>query len=96
MLTGDIPSEEDVKEVAEEFKKRSAIPKYVFDILKAMPKDSHPMVMFSTAILAMQRESEFVKEYNSGKLKKNDYWVPTYEDGLQSSCKDSGNCCIHL
>ena len=87
LLTGDIPSKDDVEAVAEEFKKRAAVPKYVFDILKAMPADSHPMVMFSTAILAMQRESEFVKEYNSGKLKKNDYWSPTYEDGLNLLAK---------
>jgi citrate synthase len=87
LLTGDIPSKEDVEAVAEEFKKRAAVPKYVFDILKAMPADSHPMVMFSTAILAMQRESEFVKEYNSGHLKKNDYWAPTYEDGLNLLAK---------
>jgi citrate synthase len=87
LLTGEIPSMEDVQEVAEEFKKRSAVPKYVFDILKAMPADSHPMVMFSTAILSMQRESEFVKEYNTGKLKKNDYWAPTYEDGLNLLAK---------
>ena len=87
LLTGDIPSKDDVEAVAEEFKKRAAVPKYVFDILKAMPADSHPMVMFSTAILAMQRESDFVKEYNSGKLKKNDYWSPTYEDGLNLLAK---------
>ena len=34
LLTGDIPSAEDVKEVAEEFTKRAVVPKYVFDILK--------------------------------------------------------------
>ncbi|MDY0082489.1 MAG: citrate (Si)-synthase [Ignavibacteriaceae bacterium] len=90
LLTGDIPSKEDVEEVAAEFKKRSSVPGYVFDILRAMPADSHPMVMFSTAILAMQRESEFVKEYNSGKLKKNDYWAPTYEDGLNLLAKLPG------
>ena len=90
LLTGDIPSMEDVQEVAEEFRKRHVVPKYVFDILKAMPLDSHPMVMFSTAILAMQRESEFVKEYNTGKLKKNDYWSPTYEDGLNLLAKLPG------
>lgn len=90
LLTGEIPSMEDVQEVAEEFKKRSDVPKYVFDILRAMPADSHPMVMFSTAILAMQRESEFVKEYNSGKLKKNDYWAPTYEDGFNLLAKLPG------
>ena len=90
LLTGDIPSEEDVKEVADEFRKRHVVPKYVFDTLKAMPLDSHPMVMFSTAILAMQRESEFVKEYNTGNLKKNDYWSPTYEDGLNLLAKLPG------
>jgi citrate synthase len=90
LLTGDIPSEEDVREVAEEFNKRHNIPKYVYDVLKAMPADSHPMVMFSTAILAMQRESEFVKEYNTGNLKKNDYWSPTYEDGLNLLAKLPG------
>ncbi len=90
LLTGDIPTAEDVKEIADEFKKRSTIPKYVFDILKAMPKDSHPMVMFSTAILSMQRESAFVKEYNTGKLKKNDYWIPTLEDGLNLLAKIAG------
>ncbi len=87
LLTGDIPSEEDVKEVAEEFRKRSAVPKYVFDMLRTMPEDSHPMAMFSAAIISMQRESEFVKEYNTGNLKKNDYWSPTYEDGLNLLAK---------
>ncbi len=90
LLTGDIPSEEDVKEVADEFRKRSAVPKYVYDILRAMPADSHPMVMFSAAIVSMQRESEFVKEYNTGNLKKNDYWSPTYEDGLNLLAKIPG------
>ena len=90
LLTGDIPSKEDVEEVAEEFRKRHVVPKYVYDILRAMPPDSHPMVMFSTAILAMQRESEFVKEYNTGNLTKNDYWAPTYEDGLNLLAKLPG------
>ena len=90
LLTGDIPSMEDVKEVAVEFSKRKEIPKYVFDILKAMPLDSHPMVMLSAAVVAMQKESVFVKEYNTGKLHKNNYWDPTYEDGLNLLAKMPG------
>lgn len=90
LLTGDIPSMEDVKEVAAEFSKRKEIPKYVFDILKAMPLDSHPMVMLSAAVVAMQKESVFVKEYNTGKLHKNNYWDPTYEDGLNLLAKMPG------
>jgi len=81
LLTGDIPTEEQVAEVAEEFKGRSKVPQYVFDVLNALPADSHPMVMFSAAIVSMQRESKFAKMYNEG-LGKMEYWDPTYEDSL--------------
>lgn len=81
LLTGDIPTEAEALEVVEEFKKRHKTPKYVFDMLKALPKDSHPMAMFSAAIVAMQRESNFVKKYNEG-ISKMEYWEPTFEDAL--------------
>jgi citrate synthase len=81
LLTGDVPTEEEALEVVEEFKKRSKTPDYVFDMLKAMPKDSHPMAMFSAAIVAMQKESVFVEKYNEG-ISKMDYWEPTLEDAM--------------
>jgi citrate synthase len=81
LLTGDFPKEEEALELVAEFKKRSKTPKYVFDMLKALPKDSHPMAMFSAAIVAMQRESAFVKAYNEG-VSKMDYWESTLEDAL--------------
>jgi citrate synthase len=81
LLTGDIPTEEQVAEVAEEFKARKKVPQYVFDVLNALPADSHPMVMFSAAIVSMQKESKFAKMYNEG-LGKMEYWDPTYEDSL--------------
>jgi citrate synthase len=86
LLTGEIPTEEEVKDVAEEFNKRKNVPEYVFDILKAMPQDSHPMAMFSAAIVSLQRESVFVKEYNEG-LSKMDKWKPAYEDALNLLAK---------
>ena len=72
-------SEEETLEVVKDFKSRAEVPKYVFDIMRTMPKDSHPMAMFSTAILAMQHESKFVKSYKAG-MSKMDYWDPMYED----------------
>jgi citrate synthase len=86
LLTGDIPTMDEVVEVAEEFKKRQAVPQYVFDILRAMPRDTHPMTMLSAAILAMQRESVFVQKYNAG-ISKMDYWDPTYEEALDLLAK---------
>jgi citrate synthase len=87
LLTGDIPTDAEIKEVAEEFNNRKSVPSYVFDVIKAMPVDTHPMVMFSAAVLSMQRESVFNHQYNSGNLKKNDYWDPTYEDALNLLAK---------
>lgn len=86
LLTGEIPSKDDIKEVIEEFNKRQHVPEYVFNVLKALPKDSHPMTMFSAGILAMQKESVFVEKYNEG-INKTDYWEPTYEDGLNLLAK---------
>jgi citrate synthase len=86
LLTGEIPNEEELKDVIEEFKSRRAVPQYVFDMLRALPLDSHPMAMFSAAIVSMQRESEFVKAYNGG-ISKFDYWKPTYEDALNLLAK---------
>lgn len=81
LLTGDVPSKEDTEAVAAEFKERARVPQYVFDVLRAMPRDTHPMTMFSAGILAMQRDSVFVKSYNEG-LSKMDLWDPTYEDAM--------------
>ena len=86
LLTGEVPTEKDAVEVAAEFKKREKVPEYVFNVLKQLPPDSHPMAMFSAAIVAMQKESVFVKEYNAG-LNKMEYWMPTYEDGMNLLAK---------
>lgn len=86
LLTGDVPTESEVQEIVAEFKKRQGVPHYVFDILRAMPRDSHPMSMFSVAIEAMQRESLFVRDYRKG-ISKYDYWDSTYEDGLNLLAK---------
>ncbi len=86
LLTGEIPTAAEVDGVVKDFKARRAVPEYVGNILRAMPLDSHPMVMFSTAILAMQRESVYVKRYNEG-MKKDEYWDPTYEDATNLLAK---------
>ena len=79
LLTGQAPTKEETLEVVEEFRKRRAVPQYVIDVLRAMPRDTHPMTMFSAAILSMQRESLFVKRYNEG-MKRDEHWDPMYED----------------
>jgi citrate synthase len=79
LLTCEIPSEKETLETVEDFKQRRNLPQYVIDVLRALPRDTHPMTMYSAAILAMQRESLFVKRYNEG-MRKDEYWDPMYED----------------
>ena len=81
LLTGDIPTADQAKELAGEFKARLQIPEYVIDLLRALPRDTHPMTMLSAAVVAMQRESIFVQKYNEG-MHRNDYWDATYEDAM--------------
>src|SRR5512142_3030955 len=57
LLTGDVPTKEQAAEVAADWKGREQVPAYVYDVLRALPRDTHPMVMFSAAILSMQRDS---------------------------------------
>jgi citrate synthase len=80
LLVGELPTFSQAMQVEQEWKTRGNPPGYVFDVLKAMPADSHPMTMFSTAILVMQRESFFAKHYHT--LQKENYWEAMLEDSL--------------
>lgn len=80
LLTGDVPTQAQVDEVVAEWKTRQEVPQYVFDALRALPRDSHPMVMLSVAMLTMQKDSKFAGFYNSGKFNKMTAWEYVYED----------------
>ena len=87
LLTGDVPTMEQTLEVVEDWKERAQLPEYVIDILRALPRDSHPMVMFSSGILAMQRESVFAKNYNEGNFNKMTCWEDMLEDSNELMAK---------
>ena len=86
LLTGEIPTKEDIQDVVEEFRARRRVPQYIFDLLRAMPRDAHPMSMFTAAVVALERESVFVKRYNAG-MTKMEYWDPMYEDAVNLLAK---------
>lgn len=86
LLTGELPTEEDVKEITKEWQQRSALPDYLIDTLKAIPKDTHPMTQFSLGILSLQQDSIFSKKYREG-MSKMEYWDPTFEDAMNLLAK---------
>lgn len=86
LLLGEMPTREDALMVEEDWRRVADLPYHVADMLRAMPKDTHPMTMFSQAILALQSRSEFTLHINNG-LKKPDYWRPTLKDSMSLIAK---------
>jgi len=86
LLTGEIPTIQDAQEIEAEWKKRSQVPEYVFEILRLISDKATPMNMFSTAILSMESSSVFALKYNEG-ISKEDYWRPMLEDSLNLTAK---------
>jgi citrate synthase len=86
LIIGEIPTKAQAEEVEAEWAKRSDVPAHVFTMLRAMPKDTHPMVLLSQAVLALQSGSKFAKAYHAG-AKKDMYWESTLEDALDLTAK---------
>lgn len=86
LCTGEMPDKEAVEDLKADLKKRGKVPDYVWKVLEALPKDSHPMAMFSLAVLAMEKESHFRRKYTEG-MKKENYWEPMLEDCLDLIAK---------
>ncbi len=82
MLTGEMPTTDDVEHLSSVLQRRSHIPLYVFDTMRALPKETHPMTMFVVGVMALQGESHFANRYAAGDLPKSEYWEATFEDAL--------------
>ena len=81
MLTDEIPTPDEVKQLTAEWHRRADVPQQVFTTLDSMPADTHPMTQFTIGVMAMQSESVFARRYAEG-LAKSDYWDAVYEDSM--------------
>ena len=85
LMVGEVPTKEQAMEVEAEWAKRADVPDYVFKTIKTMPKETHPMTLFSQAVLALQNGSVFAERYHS--MKRDVYWEPALEDSLNLTAK---------
>ena len=85
LMIGEVPTKEQALEVEAEWAKRADVPEYVFKMLKAMPKETHPMTLFSQAVLSLQNGSVFASKYHT--MKKDVYWEAALEDSLNLTAK---------
>ena len=86
LLADEMPDEDALTNLQSQLSEHAVVPDYIWTILNSMPEDSHPMAMLNTAVLAMEKESVFRKNYDKG-LSKEDYWKPMLEDGLSLIAK---------
>lgn len=80
MLVGKLPTEEDVQTVTSIWQRRSHVPNHVFATIEKLPVTAHPMTQFIVAIMALQTESIFAKNYSN--LNKKDYWEAVFDDAM--------------
>ena len=81
MLTGEVPTEEEVQQLTDEWHRRSEVPAQAFKVLDSLPADTHPMTQFTIGIMGMQGDSVFDQRYAEG-LSKTEYWDAVYEDSM--------------
>ncbi|OGN73010.1 MAG: type I citrate synthase [Chloroflexi bacterium GWB2_49_20] len=86
LLTGEMPTKEQACLVEKDWANRSEIPQYVYNTLRALPKNTHPMTLFTLAVQSLQTQSEFAKRYHEG-MRKDEYWEPMLEDSLNLTAK---------
>ncbi len=81
MLIGELPTDEDVHHLTSVWQRRSHVPNHVFATIEALPISTHPMTQFVVAIMALQTESQFAKNYAKG-MNKKDYWESVFDDSM--------------
>ncbi|KAG1735775.1 citrate synthase-like protein [Suillus lakei] len=86
LLTGEIPSKEQVAELSRDWAARAEIPDFVKEIIDRCPPTLHPMSQFSMAVTALNHDSAFAKAYQDG-VSKKEYWGYTFEDSMDLIAK---------
>ena len=86
LMIGEVPTKEQALAVEAEWADRAEVPDYVFKMLKAMPRETHPMILLSQAVLALGKDSVFTKKYHNG-MRKDEYWEAALEDSLDLTAK---------
>ncbi|KAI9356842.1 citrate synthase [Pilaira anomala] len=86
LVTGEVPTHDQVKSLSAEWAARADLPEFVEEIIDRCPKTLHPMSQFSIAVNALQHDSHFAKAYTAG-IHKSQYWDPTFEDTMDLIAK---------
>ncbi|GBD07474.1 Citrate synthase [bacterium HR21] len=81
LCTGELPTDEQTSSLRQLLAERAQVPDYVWNTLRTLPPDSHPMALLSLGLLAMERESAFRAAFERG-VPRAELWQFLLEDCL--------------
>lgn len=82
MLTGEIPTEAQTRALSADLANRAVIDDFTKNMIENFPKTMHPMTQLSMAVMSLQQSSKFQKQYETGTMRKREYWMYTMEDSF--------------
>ena len=85
LLTSEIPSVEQTRQLTAELRSRATLPAHIEPLIRSLPKTMHPMTQLSLALLACQTDSKFAAAYAKG-VNKSKYWESTLEVKYYMTC----------
>lgn len=86
LLTEDIPTVDQVRTISKQWAEMADLPPHIVTMLNNFPSHMHPMSQFSSAIIACQTESKFMKAYSKG-VSKASLWEYMFDDGMELIAK---------
>lgn len=81
LLSGEIPSNEQMEDLRSHLLIRTYIPHHIFSAIDNLPKKSDPVSRFCVALLCWTTSSSFLEKYDLG-VPKEEYWEHSYDDAL--------------
>jgi len=82
LLTGQVPTPEQTRDLSREFAEKGELPKFVEELIDSLPQSLHPMTQLGVGVAALNHDSQFQAAYEKG-MKKSEYWVHTLEDCIE-------------
>ncbi|KAG8782433.1 hypothetical protein FRC12_020827 [Ceratobasidium sp. 428] len=86
LLTGQVPSHEQVRDFSRQLAEHGELPEHITKLVDAFPQTLHPMTQLAMGVAALNHDSSFAAAYEKG-IKKADYWQPVLDDSLDLVAK---------
>jgi citrate synthase len=81
LLTGQVPSAEQTRQLSRELAEKGNLPSAVESLIDSLPRTLHPMTQLGIGVAALNHDSSFQAAYEKG-MKKSEYWTHTLEDSI--------------